>query len=338
MYGLASDSSSMTMNKKVFTDMAMTYNSTRTFNNVFVTGKEKIDELDMPRIIDSIWHYVRWMRSNNEARIKAMNQALLSKQKIPSIPTLSALALVPISVLAAPVIAVNDVVNYYARDFTDAWRRLLIGKLDVPVKYEMPSYIKLDGVGIGNFNGYFPGSALVPRRVIKRDIVDNADKLFETFVACIEEERSNSSVSEDSDQSTECETVDTEITALSAVDFEEEPVVRVNDDDLNGDIRKKFANRFAAYRDYYNQCRVVSTDATDGWDVKEIHKDAQAAMLEYAIYSLESVEVHADINTDPEFKSNVALKDAMGYILGMGYVFKAKPFAFASSNCADMMV
>jgi predicted RNase H-related nuclease YkuK (DUF458 family) len=30
------------------------------------------------------------------------------------------------------------------------------------------------------------------------------------------------------------------------------------------------------------------------------------------------LEVHADINTDPGFKSNVALKDAMGYILGMG--------------------
>lgn len=47
------------------------------------------------------------------------------------------------------------------------------------------------------------------------------------------------------------------------------------------------------------------------------------------------LEVHADINTDPAFESNVALKDAMGYILGMGFVFKAKPHAFASSSCAD---
>ena len=47
------------------------------------------------------------------------------------------------------------------------------------------------------------------------------------------------------------------------------------------------------------------------------------------------LEVHADINTDPHFKSNVALRDAMGYILGMGFVFKAKPDAFASSSCAD---
>ena len=50
------------------------------------------------------------------------------------------------------------------------------------------------------------------------------------------------------------------------------------------------------------------------------------------------LEVHADINTDPEFPSNVALKEAMGYILGMGFIFKAKPDAFASSCCADKIV
>lgn len=51
-------------------------------------------------------------------------------------------------------------------------------------------------------------------------------------------------------------------------------------------------------------------------------------------YNVE-MEVHADINTDPHFKSNDALKEAMGYILGMGFAFKAKPEAFASSCCAD---
>ncbi len=50
------------------------------------------------------------------------------------------------------------------------------------------------------------------------------------------------------------------------------------------------------------------------------------------------LEVHADINTDPHFQSNTALKEAMGYILGMGFVFKAKPEAFASSSCADKVV
>lgn len=50
------------------------------------------------------------------------------------------------------------------------------------------------------------------------------------------------------------------------------------------------------------------------------------------------LEVHADINTNPNFKSNPALNEAMGYILSMGFQFKAKPDAFASSNCADKVV
>ena len=74
--------------------------------------------------------------------------------------------------------------------------------------------------------------------------------------------------------------------------------------------------------------------------LKEVAMSVETA---YAIcnildrYDVE-LEVHADINTDPKFESNVALKEAMGYILGMGFVFKAKPNAFASSSCADLAV
>lgn len=50
------------------------------------------------------------------------------------------------------------------------------------------------------------------------------------------------------------------------------------------------------------------------------------------------LEVHADINTNPNFESNIALKEATGYILSMGFAFKAKPDAFASSSCADKVV
>ena len=50
------------------------------------------------------------------------------------------------------------------------------------------------------------------------------------------------------------------------------------------------------------------------------------------------MEVHADINTNPNFKSHDALKEAMGYILGMGFAFRAKPHAFASSSCANKVV
>ena len=57
----------------------------------------------------------------------------------------------------------------------------------------------------------------------------------------------------------------------------------------------------------------------------------------FTLYDVD-MEVHADINTNPHFKSNEALREAMGYILGMGFAFKAKPEAFASSSCANKAV
>ncbi len=57
----------------------------------------------------------------------------------------------------------------------------------------------------------------------------------------------------------------------------------------------------------------------------------------FTLYDVD-MEVHADINTNPHFKSNEALREAMGYILGMGFAFKAKPEAFASSSCANKIV
>jgi adhesin HecA-like repeat protein len=47
------------------------------------------------------------------------------------------------------------------------------------------------------------------------------------------------------------------------------------------------------------------------------------------------IEIHADINPDPRWESNKALSAAIGYILGMGYEFKIKPDAWASSFGAD---
>lgn len=74
--------------------------------------------------------------------------------------------------------------------------------------------------------------------------------------------------------------------------------------------------------------------------IQEVSKSVTTA---YAIapvlekYNI-NLEIHADINEDPVHKSHVAFRDAMGYILGMGFEFKAKPNAFASSYCADKMI
>ncbi len=72
----------------------------------------------------------------------------------------------------------------------------------------------------------------------------------------------------------------------------------------------------------------------------EVAKSIEVAYDLCNIFSRFSVdmEVHADINSNPSFKSNDALKEAMGYILGMGFAFRAKPDAFASSSCANKVV
>ena len=72
----------------------------------------------------------------------------------------------------------------------------------------------------------------------------------------------------------------------------------------------------------------------------EVNKSIEVAYALCNIFSRYGVdmEVHADINTNPNFKSNDALKEAMGYIVGMGFAFKAKPEAFASSSCANKVV
>ncbi|MFN8250996.1 MAG: ribonuclease H-like YkuK family protein [Ferruginibacter sp.] len=79
----------------------------------------------------------------------------------------------------------------------------------------------------------------------------------------------------------------------------------------------------------------------------EVAKSIEVAYALCNIFSRFGVdmEVHADINTNPNFKSNDALKEAMGYIMGMpacrtgrGFAFKAKPDAFASSSCANKVV
>jgi predicted RNase H-related nuclease YkuK (DUF458 family) len=72
----------------------------------------------------------------------------------------------------------------------------------------------------------------------------------------------------------------------------------------------------------------------------EVGKSVEVAYALCSLFTAFNVdmEVHADINTNPAFKSNDALKEAMGYILGMGFAFKAKPNAFASSSCANKVV
>ena len=73
--------------------------------------------------------------------------------------------------------------------------------------------------------------------------------------------------------------------------------------------------------------------------IKEVYKSIEVAMELCPLLDLYEIEleVHADINTNPEHASNAALKEAIGYIQGMGYGFKVKPDSIAASTAADRM-
>lgn len=117
------------------------------------------------------------------------------------------------------------------------------------------------------------------------------------------------------------------------------------DSQVRGEVTE-FATVIVFLREKKGGFMFISNDkTTNKMSIKErmILEVAKSVEIAYALCDLldaynVGLEVHADINTDPHFQSNTALKEAMGYILGMGFVFKAKPDAFASSSCADKVV
>lgn len=74
--------------------------------------------------------------------------------------------------------------------------------------------------------------------------------------------------------------------------------------------------------------------------IQEVAQSVQVAYNINPVLVREGIklEVHADINSDPSYPSHPALQEARGYIQSMGYAFKAKPEAFASSACADRAI
>ena len=111
-------------------------------------------------------------------------------------------------------------------------------------------------------------------------------------------------------------------------------------------LETEFATVIVILREQHGGFMFIDNEKTrQKYSIKErmLVEVAKSIEIAYALCDLFTeydvdMEVHADINTNPHFKSNDALKEAMGYILGMGFAFKAKPEAFASSSCANKVV
>lgn len=88
---------------------------------------------------------------------------------------------------------------------------------------------------------------------------------------------------------------------------------------------------------YHNEFKLKNKELVNERMVYEVGKSVEAAYEIAALLDLYDVpmEIHADINPNPNFESNKALQQAVGYILGMGYEFKVKPDAYCATHCAD---
>ncbi len=136
-----------------------------------------------------------------------------------------------------------------------------------------------------------------------------------------------------------------ENTILEEIELHRLKVCIGTDSQVKGDITE-FATAIVFLREGKGGFIYLSTYKTDvPYTIKErmIKEVSDSIEIAYMLcplfdrYNVE-MEVHADINSDPQFKSNVAFKEAMGYIMGMGYTFRAKPDAFASTYCANKVV
>ena len=88
---------------------------------------------------------------------------------------------------------------------------------------------------------------------------------------------------------------------------------------------------------YYNDFKARNKELVNERMVFEVSKSVEVAYEIAPLLDLYEIplEIHADINPNSEHESNKALQQAVGYILGMGYQFKIKPDAWASSSAAD---
>jgi uncharacterized protein len=133
---------------------------------------------------------------------------------------------------------------------------------------------------------------------------------------------------------------------LNAIANQENYIVCIGTDSQVKHKQTQFATVIVFYKKGKGGFMYINNEwATAQMSIKErmLKEVAMSVEVAYDLGNLLStyntqMEVHVDINTNPNHKSNTALKDAMGYILGMGFAFKAKPFAFASSCCANKMV
>jgi len=108
----------------------------------------------------------------------------------------------------------------------------------------------------------------------------------------------------------------------------------------------KYSVVIILHKESKHGCRVFheSVDMPDYGNLKqrlltEVQLAVSAATEIMDVLGKRHLEVHLDINPNPKYKSNVAAKEALGWVRGsLGIEAEIKPRAWAASTAADHVV
>lgn len=114
----------------------------------------------------------------------------------------------------------------------------------------------------------------------------------------------------------------------------------------NGMWHAKYSTVIILHMDSRNGCKLFheSTDMPDYGNLKqrlltEVQFAVMAASEIIDVLGDRHMEIHLDINPNPKHKSNVAVKEALGWVRGsLGLEAKIKPASFAATHAADHAV
>lgn len=113
-----------------------------------------------------------------------------------------------------------------------------------------------------------------------------------------------------------------------------------------GQWRAKYSTVIVVHKDSRHGCKIYYNhdDLPDYGNLKqrllnEVSYAVAAASEILDVLGDRHLEVHLDLNPNPKHKSNVAVKEALGWVRGtLGLDAMVKPYSWAATHCSDHVV
>lgn len=108
----------------------------------------------------------------------------------------------------------------------------------------------------------------------------------------------------------------------------------------------KYSTVIIIHKDSKHGCKIYhnSVDMPDYGNLKqrlltEVQYAVEAATEILDVIGPRSLSIHLDVNPNPKHKSNVAVKEALGWVRGsLGIDAQIKPYSWAATHAADHAV